>query len=80
MVVGHFHHISHELQRLGDAGQYAVVAAVRAVFGAKLTVLVQHRHHSHREVQLFRTGLAATHIELQGHGLHFLVLCLELLL
>ena len=54
----HFHHIRHQVQRLRNAGEHAVVAAVGAVLAAQLCLAVQNVQQSHREIQLLRAWLS----------------------
>ena len=78
VILRNLHHIRHQLQRLGDPVQHAIVAAVRSVFTAKVRIGTEHIHHAHRKIQLGNARLASRHIQVQVQLLRIPVLCLQL--
>ena len=59
MIVRDLHHIAHQLHRLRDACQDAIVAAVGPVLAAQIAVGAEHIHHAHGQIKLFHTGLSS---------------------
>ena len=71
------HHVAQQLPGLFDAGQRAVVAAIGAVITGQVAVGIQHVHHPHGQVQLLLAGHAPAHVQVNAHGLEFLVFLLQ---
>ena len=62
-------HVAEQALCLRQPVQQAVVAHVHPVLGAAAVSLVDAFQHIQRQIQLFRAGLAARHIQLQPLGL-----------
>ena len=65
----HVQHVAEQALCLRQPVQQTVVAHVHPVLGAAAVPLVDAFQHIQRQIQLFRAGLAARHIQLQPLGL-----------
>ena len=73
-----FHHIAEQFAGFLDAGQLAVVTAIRAVLTGQIGGRIQNVHHVHGKIQLIDAGDTPAHVQLHVHGLNLFVFLFQL--